>query len=245
MWRRVGALFIWITVAVTPAAAGEAVDIELVLLVDASRSIDDGELRFQREGYAVAITHPDVLAAISHGYLRRIAVTFVEWADEASQDVVVPWTVIDGEDSARRFAKAMLAAPRQGFGPNAIGPALAAGHALILGNDIDGTRRVIDFSGDSSWAGGGIPVELSRQAAIDAGIVINGLAILCRHCESGRPADTDLEGAFAATIIGGPGSFVITADGGASFAKAVRRKLVLEIAGLEPGQVAALGTTGR
>ncbi len=228
----------------TPAAAGESVDLELVLLVDASRSIDDGELRFQREGYAVAITHPDVLAVISHGYLRRIAVTFVEWADEAAQEVVVPWTVIDGEDSARRFAKAMLAAPRRAFGPNAIGPALAAGHALILGNDIDGTRRVIDFSGDSSWAGGGIPVAFARKAALDAGIVINGLAILCRACDSGRPVDYDLEAAFAATITGGPGSFVITADGGASFAKAVRRKLILEIAGLEPGQLAALRTAG-
>ncbi len=245
MWRRLAASVLSMGLAVAPAAAGEAVDIELVLLVDASRSIDDGELRFQRQGYAVAITYPEVLAAISHGYLRRIAVTFVEWADESSQDVVVPWTVIDGEQSARRFAKAMLAAPRQGFGPNAIGPALAAGHALILGNDIDGTRRVIDFSGDSSWAGGGIPVALARQAALDAGIVINGLAILCRDCESGRPADTDLEGAFAATIIGGPGSFVITADSGASFAKAVRRKLILEIAGLEPGRVAALGKTGK
>ena len=80
----------------------------------------------------------------------------------------------------------------------------------------------------------GIAVALARQAALDAGIVINGLAILCRDCETGRPADYDLEGAFAATIIGGPGSFVITADGGASFAEAVRRKLVLEIAGL-PG----------
>ena len=234
MWRKVAASVLWIGASVAPAAAGEAVDIELVLLADASRSIDDGELRFQREGYAVAITHPDVLATISHGYLRRIAVTFVEWADESSQDVVVPWTVIDGEQSARRFAKAMLAAPRQAFGPNAIGPALAAAHALIVGNDIDGTRRVIDFSGDSSWAGGGIPVALARKAALDAGIVINGLAILCRDCESGRPADTDLEGAFAEIIVGGPGSFVITADGGASFAKAVRRKLILEIAGL-PG----------
>lgn len=244
MWQRIAASVLWVGLAVTPAAAGEAVDLELVLLVDASRSIDDGELRFQREGYAVALTHPDVLAAISHGYLRRIAVTFVEWADESSQVVVVPWTVIDGEANARRFAKAMLAAPRQAFGPNAIGPALAAAHALILGNDFDGTRRVIDFSGDSSWAGGGIPVALARQAALDAGIVINGLAILCRDCESGRPADTDLEGAFAATIAGGPGSFVITADGGISFAKAVRRKLILEIAGLPgsglPGSVGSL-----
>ena len=109
MGRRVAALVLLMAVVVTPASAGESVDLELVLLVDASRSIDDGELRFQREGYAVAITHPEVLGAISHGFLRRIAVVFVEWADETSQEVVVPWTVIDGEDSARRFAKAMLA----------------------------------------------------------------------------------------------------------------------------------------
>jgi hypothetical protein len=243
MWQKIAAAVLWLGVglgvtaapASAPAAAAEAVDLELVLLADASRSIDDGELQFQREGYAVAITHPDVLAAISYGYLRRIAVTFVEWADEASQVVVVPWTVIDGAESARRFAKAMLAAPRQAFGPNAIGPALAAAQALIEGNDIAGTRQVIDFSGDSSWAGGGIPVALARRAALDAGIVINGLAILCRDCESGRPVDYDLEGAFARMIIGGPGSFVITADGSASFAEAVRRKLILEIAGLEPG----------
>ncbi len=148
MWRRIVAAILWMGLAVPPVAPGlaaEAVDIELVLLVDASRSIDDGELRFQREGYAVALTHPDVLDAISQGYLRRIAVTFVEWADESSQVVVVPWTVIDGEEAARRFAKILLAAPRQAFGPNAIGPALAAAHALIIGNDIDGTRRVIDF----------------------------------------------------------------------------------------------------
>ena len=92
MWRWIAVLFLLtgLTVApkATPAAAGEAVDIELVLLADASRSIDDGELRFQREGYAVAITHPDVLAAISHGYLQRIAVIFVEWADETAQEVV-------------------------------------------------------------------------------------------------------------------------------------------------------------
>ncbi len=242
MGRRVAALFLLLAVAVTPpeapAVACEPVDLELVLLVDASRSIDDGELRFQREGYAVALTHPDVLDAISHGFLQRIAVVFVEWADETAQEVVVPWTVVDGEDSARRFAKAMLAAPRQAYGPNAIGPALAAGHALIEGNDIDGTRRVIDFSGDSSWAGGGIPVALARRAALDAGIVINGLAILCRACDSGRPVDYDLDGAFAATIIGGPGSFVVTADGGASFAEAVRRKLILEIASL-PAELAA------
>ena len=89
---------------------------------------------------------------------------------------------------------------------------------------------MIDFSGDSAWEGEGIPVFEARAAALSAGIVINGLAILCRDCVSGRPVYYDLEEAFATFIIGGPGSFVITADGNTSFAKAVRRKLILEIA---------------
>ncbi len=236
MRRIVATLIIIASAIANPAAAGERVDLELVLLADASRSIDDGELRFQRQGYAAAITHPDVLATISHGYLRRIAVTYVEWADETSQEVVVPWTVIDGPKSAAAFAKELLEVPRLAFGPNAIGPALATAHALIVGDDVVGTRRVIDFSGDSAWEGGGISVFEARAAALAAGIVINGLAILCRDCASGRPVYYDLEEAFASFIIGGPGSFVITADSTTSFAKAVRRKLILEIAEHRPPQ---------
>jgi len=216
------------------AAAQEPVDLELVLLADASRSIDEGEIRFQRQGYAAAITHPDVLAAIAHGFLQRIAITYVEWGDETSQEVVVPWTVIDGPASAAAFAEALLAEPRRASGPNAIGSALAAAHALIEGNDIEGTRRVIDLSADSAWSGGGVPITQARAAALDAAIVINGLAVLCRECVSGQPVDYDLESAFASYIIGGPGSFVITADGDRRFAEAVRRKLILEIAGESP-----------
>ena len=224
------ALAIWAGLVGGRAAAGERVDLELVLLADASRSIDDGEIRFQRQGYAAAITDPDVLAAISHGYERRIAVTYVEWGDQTSQEVVVPWTIIDGPKSAAGFARDLLQVPRLASGPNAIGSALAAAQALIEGKEIVGTRRVIDFSADSAWSGGGVPVFQARAAALAAGIVINGLAILCRDCDSGRPVDYDLEEAFASFIIGGPGSFVITADGNRRFAEAVRRKLILEIA---------------
>jgi hypothetical protein len=218
-----------------PALAAEAVDLELVLLADASRSIDDGEIRFQRQGYANAITHRHVLGAILSGYRRRIAVTYVEWGDETSQEVVVPWTIIDGADSAARFSEALLAAPRLAFGPNAIGSALAAAHALIDTNAFDGTRKVIDFSGDSAYSFGGIPIASARAAAIADGIVINGLAILCRDCISGRPVDYDLEAAFATLIVGGPGSFVVTADGDTRFAQAVRRKMLLEIASRQDG----------
>ena len=206
------------------------VDLELVLLADATGSIDDAEIRFQREGYATAITDPAVISAIGKTLTGRIAVTYVEWGDFSSQDVVVGWSVIDGAESASEFADALLGPPRRAFGRNAIGAALLFGKALIEDNRITGMRRVIDISADSAnnWNGPGI--EEARAEVLEAGIVINGLAVLCRHC-SGRPVSYDLEAAFGARIIGGPGSFVITADNPATFADAVRRKLVLEIAG--------------
>jgi len=239
----------WLAVAAGLAAAGgiagaqeaERVDVELVLLADASRSIDEGEIRFQRQGYAAAITHPEVLTAISYGYEQKIALTYVEWGDALSQEVVVPWTVVDGPESAAFFAKLLLDAPRRATGPNAIGSALAAAHALIAGNVIEGTRKVIDFSADSAYSGDGVPILAARAQALAAGIVINGLAILCRSADcGGRPIDYDLEAAFQSLIVGGPGHFVITVDGPDRFAEAVRRKMLLEVAG-SPGVVAGLG----
>ena len=222
------------TGATAAAAAAERVDLELVLLADASRSIDDGEIQHQRRGYANALTHPEVLAAIAGGYEQRIAVTYVEWGDETSQDVVVPWRIVEGAESAAAFVKELHEAPRRARGPNAIGSALAAAHLLIRSNDFEGTRKVIDFSGDSAWSGGGVPIMEARAAIFADEIVINGLAILCRDCISGRPVGYDLEGAFASFIVGGPGSFVVTADSDTKFAEAVRRKLLLEIAGKVP-----------
>jgi len=231
----------WVIAALTSAIAysigslafaADDVDLELVLLADASRSIDNAEIRFQRQGYADAITHPDVLGAIEQGFRQRIAVTYVEWGDVNSQDVVVSWMIIDGKDTAETFAAALLDAPRLAFGPNAIGNALAAAQALIEGNDIDAFRRVIDFSGDSANNFGGIPIAAARSSALAADITINGLAILCKQNDcSGRPNLYDLEDAFTKTIIGGPGSFVVTVDDRLSYAEAVRRKLILELAG--------------
>ena len=216
------------------ASAAQEVDLELVLLADASLSIDDAEIRFQREGYASAITHAQVLGAIRKGLLGRIAVTFVEWGDEDSQAIVVPWTIVDGPASAAAFANALLAAPRKAYGMNAIGSALAFAQALIENNEINGLRRVIDLSADSANNWSGIPISQARALALGKGSIINGLAILCRDdaC-SGQPVAYDLVEAFKQHIIGGPGSFVVTVDGRASFAEAVRRKLLLEIAGDE------------
>lgn len=217
------------------AAGAQSVDLELVLLADASRSIDDGEIRFQRQGYAAAITHPEVLRAIAQGFDQRIAVTYVEWGDATSQEVVVPWTIIDGPASAAAFAATLLQQPRRAYGPNAIGSAIAAGQALIEGNAIEGYRKVIDLSADSANSWSGVALAEARQTALLADIVINGLAVLCRAC-SGRPNRYDLEAAFAERIIGGPASFVVRADDDEQFAEAVRRKLLLEIAGTAPSR---------
>ena len=219
--------------AVDRTARAQTVDLELVLLADASGSIDEAEIHFQRQGYASAITHPAVLDAIAQGYDQRIAVTYVEWGGVSSQQVVVPWTIVDGKASAAAFAEELLTTPRRAFGRNAIGEAIAAAQALIESNRIDGHRKVIDLSGDSANNWGGLSIAEARAQALAEGIVINGLAILCRAC-SGRPNRYDLERAFAETIIGGPASFVVTADGDERFAEAVRKKLLLEIAGTPP-----------
>jgi hypothetical protein len=231
MCKRCCVGLILLLILAVPALATEEVDLELVLLADSSGSIDAGELQLQREGYADGLSHPQVLNAIAKGARGRIAVTYVEWADALHQDVLVPWMIIDGPESASRFAAALKDRPRLAWGSNAIGAAIAKGQSLIESNAFEGERKVIDFSGDSANNWHGIPVATARAAALAAGIVINGLAITCRELScSGRPMRYDLEDAFARTIIGGPGSFVVTADGKTSFEEAVRRKLVLEIA---------------
>ncbi len=214
-----------------PAHAETEVDLELVLLADATGSIDEAEIRFQREGYAQAITSKQVLDAISSTLLGKIAVTYVEWADASSQHVVAGWTVVEDAASAQAFANAILAPPRQAYGRNAIGAALLFGKSQIEDNEYKGLRRVIDLSADSANNWSGPSIFEARQQVVQAGITINGLAVLCRSC-SGPPVSYDLEKAFTDTIIGGPGAFVETAENATGFADAVRRKLVLEITGL-------------
>jgi hypothetical protein len=235
MRRLLAAIAVLLSVTVMAAAPSraEAVDLELVLLADASGSIDTSEIAFQRKGYAEALVSEDVMDAIRTGAHQRIAVTYVEWGSFESQDIVVPWTVIDGEASAAAFADRLVKAPRRAFGRNAIGQALLFGKTLIETNSHEGYRRVIDLSADSANSWNGVPLATAREEVVKAGITINGLPILCRFC-SGRPVNYDLEKAFEDTIIGGPDAFVVTADDMQQFSTAVKRKLVLEIAGLTP-----------
>ncbi|MEL6317726.1 MAG: DUF1194 domain-containing protein [Pseudomonadota bacterium] len=234
MMRR-GLLAGAIALALTPAAAQEptAVDLELLLLADASGSIDDAEIRFQRRGYVDALRDPGLVRAMTAGFHGRVALAYVEWGTVGSQDMVAGWRVIDGEASAEAFAQALLAAPRRAQGRNAIGDALMFATAEIETNAFAGRRKVIDFSADSANNWGGPSIAEGRAAALAADIVINGLAVLCRAC-SGRPVSYDLEAAFRDQLIGGPGAFVVTADSRETFGAAVRSKLFLEVSGAAP-----------
>ncbi len=203
-------------------------DLELVLLADASGSIDADELAFQRQSYATAITDPAVVAAIENTLYGSIAVTYVEWA--SNQATVVDWTIIADAESAENFATALIGPPRQAGGRNAIGSALLYGMGQIENNDIRGFRRVIDFSGDSMGNSYGPPITQARDEVVAAGITINALPIL-----RGGQIGFDLPQAYTNSIIGGPGAFVIPAETGPEFTEAIKRKLILEIAGTMPG----------
>ena len=216
---------------ITPAFAQDT-DLELVLLADASGSIDQREIDFQRQGYASAITDPEVLSAIANTAYGSIVVTYVEWA--ANQAVVADWMVIDGPESAAAFAAELLDKPRQAYGRNAIGAALLEGLRLMETNSFDGWRRVIDFSGDSVRNFSGPSIEYARAQVVAAGVTINALPIL-RPDDPGR-AQGGLEAQYEEQIIGGLGAFVVTAENRASFAEAVKRKLILEISGQMPSR---------
>lgn len=215
-----------------PAAAQtpEPVDLELSFLVDASGSIDPDEMRLQRQGYADALANPQVIRAIAGGYLRAIAVTYIEFAADGCVWQRVGWTKIADVASARAFGARILAAPRDFCsGGNAIGEGVAFAAKSTLENGFDGTRKVIDVSGDGPDTTGAIPVEQARDDAVARGFTINGLVI-------NRPAMPDLPEYFRTSITGGPRSFVLRAESRATFADAILRKLILEIADLAPGR---------
>ena len=234
IWRRATAfalafVSIWLGAHVTAVAQDrlEPVDLELLLLADASASIDDGEILFQRGGHAAALKDPKLLKVLTGGPTGKTAVAYVEWGGVNSQDVVVDWMIIDSPEAAEAFGEALMAAPRRAHGRNSIGAALVKGAQMLEENGYDGERRVIDFAGDSANSWGGPTIAEGRAYVLSLGVTINGLAILCRQC-GGRPVTYDLEAAFERDIVGGPGAFVITADSRETFADAVLRKLLRE-----------------
>jgi hypothetical protein len=216
-----------------PSAPAETeVDLELILAVDISRSMDPDEQQLQRDGYIAAITHPDVVTAIQSGARHRIALTYVEWAGPEMQQAVVGWRVIDGADAAASFAAELSGAPIQAYRGTAIADGLVFAQTLFDDNGYDAPRRVIDVSGDGP-NNMGMPIALAREAIIRKGITINGLPIMIKQ-PSGFASIPDLDIYYEDCVIGGAGAFLLVVRSGAQFAEAIRRKLVLEIADRAP-----------
>jgi hypothetical protein len=212
-----------------PLLAGEAVDLELVLAVDVSGSVDPVEARLQREGYLRALTDPGVIKAIKGAPLGRIAVTYVEWAGVGHYKIVVDWRVINSAASAKAFTDALQQAPIETAHRTSISDAILFSMPRFDSNTYDGTRRIIDISGDGANNYGKLVSE-ARDIAVAAGITINGLPILSNPTNSLYPTTPDLHLYFRDCVIGGPGAFYVVANGFEDFARAVRRKLILEVA---------------
>jgi hypothetical protein len=215
----------------TATVRAESVDLELVFAADGSGSIDDEELRLQRQGWADALTNRDVLDGIKDGPLGAIAVAYMEWGGPSSQVLIVDWHVIRDAGSARVFADRLTGAPRGATGYNSISNAIDFSVRLVETNAHEGTRKVIDVSGDGPNMNGR-SLEDARADALAKGFTINALAI--RRPGSSRPGGPGgiaLEDYYGRSVIGGAGSFVEIADETRPFAVAARRKLLTEIAG--------------
>lgn len=216
-----------------PLLAGEAVDLELVLAVDVSGSVDPVEARLQREGYLRALADPRVIKAIRQAPLGKIAATYVEWAGVGHYKIVVDWRIIDSTASAKAFIEALQQAPVETAHRTSISDAILYSMPRFDSNDYDGTRRIVDISGDGANNYGKIVSE-ARDIAVAAGITINGLPILSNPTNSLYPTTPDLDLYFRDCVIGGPGAFYVVANGFEDFARAVRRKLILEVANAPP-----------
>ncbi len=219
------AAVLMLSTGVAAAAPAVSVDLELVIAVDISPSMDAEEQAIQRAGYVEAIRHPDFIQAVTSGAYHRIAVTYVEWAGSGWQKTVIPWRLIDSAATARAFADQLSAEPISSFYGTSISAALTYGAALFANNGFDGGRRTIDISGDGPNNSGG-PVVAARNAVIDSGIVINGLPVMIRP----SPIFPAMDRYDSDCVIGGPGAFVLPVRNVEEFEKAIRRKLVLEVA---------------
>ena len=211
-----------------PAKAEEPVDVALVLAVDVSRSMSFDELLIQRQGYAAAISSPEVLRAIGQGLHGRIGVTFFEWAGNHHFQKIIDWTVIETEADAVSIANRLLEGNSLGARRTSISGAIQAGMLLLNDVPFPADRLVIDISGDGP-NNQGLPVAEARDMAIARGIVINGLPLMTSGGLGSQYNIDDLDEYYRRCVIGGPGSFVIPVTNWPQFPEAVRRKLVLEI----------------
>jgi hypothetical protein len=235
MLRSVRVWLALLALVACPAAprADEPVDLLLVLAADVSRSVDHAKFQLQREGYAAAIADKRVLEAITSGRHRRIAVCFIEWSGASAQQVVIDWTVIGDESSARRFGDQLLELRRSFAERTSISAAIDFSVKQLDGAPFQAGRRTIDISGDGT-NNSGRDVASARDDAVAKGITINGLVILSERPLTWNPEHTNPPGGlvnyFRSNVIGGPGAFVVTAENFESFGQAIVKKLIAEIA---------------
>ncbi len=221
--------------APTAAAAGKTdnpavdVDVELVIAVDVSYSMDPDEQALQREGYIIGLNSQEFFAALQQGIHGRIAVTYFEWAGQNDQRVVVPWRLVDGPAAAKAFTDAIAAAPYRRAYRTSISGALQFAVPLFANSGFHGLRRVIDVSGDGV-NNQGSPVAIVRDEALEHGITINGLPILLKRPSISSLDIENLDVYYEDCVIGGPGAFMIPIRERGQFREATRTKLVQEIA---------------
>ncbi len=207
----------------------EPVDVLLVLAVDVSRSIDEDEARLQREGYRNAVSDPRVVEVIRRGMIGAVGLAYVEWAGFEYQRLVLPWTRIANQRDAEAWASALAEAPRASLSWTSISGGIDFARRTLAEAPFEGTRRVIDVSGDGV-NNSGRPAELARDEAVAQGIIINGLPIINDRPTFGRMPQIPLDQYFQQSVIGGAGAFMIVAEDFDAFGTAVRRKLIREIA---------------
>jgi hypothetical protein len=210
-----------------------AVDVELVLAVDVSYSMDMDELAVQREGYAQALVSREFLQALRSLPNGKISVTFFEWAASNDQKVIIPWRVIDGPETADAVAAEILKAPIRRASRTSISGAIYFAMPLFESNPYPGLRRVIDISGDGP-NNNGSPVTPARDIALAKGITINGLPIMVKEPSYSTMDIENLDWYYEDCVIGGPGSFVVAIKDREKFKEAIRTKLLLEVAGRTP-----------
>src|ERR1700759_3286435 len=210
-----------------------AVDVQLILAVDVSYSMDMDELAIQREGYAQAIVSKDFLQALKTGPHGKVAVTYFEWAASSDQKIIIPWRVIDGPESADAVSAEILKTPIRRASRTSISGAIYFAMPLFDESPYKGLRRVIDISGDGP-NNNGAPVTPARDEALSKGIVINGLPIMVKEPSYSTMDIDNLDFYYEDCVIGGPGSFVVVIKYRDKFKEAIRSKLLLEVAGRMP-----------
>ena len=215
------------------AQTAPSVDVELILAVDVSYSMDMDELAIQREGYAQAIVSKEFLQALKSLPNGKIAVTYFEWAASSDQKIIIPWRMIDGPETADAVAGEIMKTPIRRASRTSISGAINFAMPLFEENPYRGSRRVIDISGDGA-NNNGVPVTVARDAALGKGIIINGLPIMVKEPSYSTMDIENLDFYYEDCVIGGPGSFVVSIRDRDKFKEAIRSKLLLEVAGRTP-----------